>query len=169
MTVETHRFADDGETPNHPSLPVILMHATPGADAADPAAWFEETFRRHGWGATWRWRVYPYHHFHSTNHEVLGVSQGDALLMIGGSHGGEFRLRTGDVIIMPAVVGQKTLEASGDIEVGGAYAVGKKTDLIRSGEGVPMDDVRRQVAAVPVPRQDPVSGMEGPLVEHWHP
>ncbi|RYD71313.1 MAG: hypothetical protein EOP84_25110, partial [Verrucomicrobiaceae bacterium] len=66
-TTESYQFADDGRVPNNPLLPVVVMRGTSAAAQDNPAAWLEKTFKAHGWGATWRWGLYPFHHFHSTN------------------------------------------------------------------------------------------------------
>ncbi|MHA8050317.1 cupin domain-containing protein [Aquirufa sp. ROCK-SH2] len=51
----------------------------------------------------------PYDHFHSNTHEVLGLAEGTVKLKIGGQHGVELVVETGDVIIMPAGVGHYSL------------------------------------------------------------
>jgi uncharacterized protein YjlB len=165
--IETMFFADDGRTPNNPRLPLIVMLGTEAIDADDPAEWFEKRFSEHGWGSTWRWHVYPYHHFHSTNHEVLGVCRGSATLMLGGEKGGEFEVTLGDVLILPAGLGHKSLNASQGFQVVGAYPRGEKPDLIRAGEGNP-DAARERIEKVPLPDLDPVYGAGGPLLDHWH-
>ena len=164
--IETHFFADDGHTPNHPNLPLIVVRHTEAADSDDPAAWFEKRFTAHGWGSTWRWEVYPYHHFHSTNHEVLGVSRGSANLMLGGENGEEFQVTLGDVLVLPAGLGHMSLSASQDFQVVGAYPRGEKPDLVRAGEGN-LDAARGRIEKVPLPDLDPVYGAQGPLKEHW--
>jgi uncharacterized protein YjlB len=164
--IESHHFLDDGGTPNHPVLCLLVMRGTGAANAADPAAWFERRFTRNGWGATWRWQVYPYQHYHSTNHEVLGVSRGESRLLLGGDEGVEFHVGVGDVIVLPAGVGHKCLEASGDFQVVGAYPGGDTPDILRPGEGDPAE-VRRNISRVPVPDMDPVYGNDGPLVRYW--
>jgi uncharacterized protein YjlB len=166
VQIETRFFADDGRTPNNRVLPLIVMRGTEAADASDPAAWFEKRFTEHGWGGTWRWRVYPYHHFHSTDHEVLGVSRGSATLVLGGEKGGEFRVTVGDVLIMPAGLGHMSLAASEDFQVVGAYPRGEEPDLIRAGEGN-LDAARGRIEKVPLPDLDPVYGAAGPLADHW--
>lgn len=164
--IETRFFADDGRTPNHPRLPLIVMRCTQAADAEDPAEWLEKRFTAHGWGSTWRWGVYSYHHFHSTNHEVLGVSRGSASLMLGGEKGGEFEVTAGDVLVLPAGLGHMCLTASQDFQVVGAYPRGEEPDLIRTGEGN-LDAARGRIEKVPLPDRDPVYGAKGPLTEHW--
>jgi uncharacterized protein YjlB len=164
--IETHYFADDGRTPNHPRLPLIVMRHTEAAESNDPAKWFETRFTSHGWGSPWRWEVYPYHHFHSTNHEVLGVSRGSATLMLGGEEGGEFHVTVGDVLVLPAGLGHMSLSASQDFQVVGAYPRGEKPDLMRPDEGN-LDAARGRIGKVPLPDLDPVYGAEGSLKDHW--
>ena len=166
--METRRFADDGETPNHPDFPLVIMRRTPAAEAGNPAAWFERRFPAHGWSACWRWGVYPFHHFHSNNHEVLGVSRGHATLMFGGRKGEKFDVAVGDVIVIPAGVSHKCVEASDNFQVVGAYPDGVEPDIIRCGDSQDLAAARRRVADVPAPSRDPVHGEDGPLLECWN-
>ena len=164
MQIEARLFADDGETPNHPTLPLVIMRGSGVVAEDDPAGWFEERFASHGWKAAWRWGVYSYHHFHTTNHEVLGVVIGHARLMLGGAHGEEFTVRPGDVIVIPAGVGHKCLEATDDFMVVGAYPRGENPDLVKS-SGKEAD--RQRIAGVPLPEEDPLHGADGPLFDYW--
>ncbi len=165
-TIEDHLFKDDGETPNNPHLPLVIIRRTEADDPDDPAAWFEKQFTAHGWSACWRWVVYDYHHFHSDNHEVLGVSRGRARLLLGGKNGAKIDIEAGDVIILPAGTGHKSLAASNDFQVVGAYPEGKKPDLIRPGEA-DLDAVRNRISQVPSPAKDPVYGTIGGLNRYW--
>lgn len=167
--MSVHHFPDDGRTPNHPELPLVVMQVAELREAADPARWLEVRFTANGWSGTWRWGVYPFHHFHTTNHEVLGVSSGTATLLLGGEKGGEFEVGLGDVIVLPAGLGHKCLRASPDFQVVGAYPGGDSPDLLRSGEVDPdeMNEARRRVARVPLPERDPIHGSDGPLVQAW--
>ena len=163
MNVRTLRFEDDGRIPNHPTLPLVLYRGVLPEDAA--AA--EEVFRRHGWGGTWRDGVFPYHHYHSTSHEVLGVVSGRARVRFGGEDGDDVDLEAGDVAVLPAGTGHKRLSASADFLVVGAYPHGQEHyDVLR---GAPEDrpGALERIRDVPLPEQDPVSGAEGPLLEHW--
>ncbi|MEO7099372.1 MAG: cupin domain-containing protein [Luteolibacter sp.] len=164
--IRSQLFADDRRTPNHPTFPLLIMHVPEAASADDPADWFEHRFVANDWRAVWRWEVYPYHHFHSLNHEVLGVSRGTATLTFGGENGKSFDVRPGDVIVIPAGVGHKCIEASDDFLVVGAYPRGEVPDLIRTGDDH-LDIARRRIADVPIPREDPVNGSEGLLFDHW--
>lgn len=164
--VDIRRFSDDGATLNNPYLPLILVRATGAEDHQDPAAWFERRFVAHDWRATWRWTVYPYHHYHSTNHEVLGVASGTATILFGGIHGEKFDVKVGDVVVIPAGVGHKLVDSSPDFQVVGAYPGGHEPDTIVSGKG-DIAASRTRIAGVAAPAQDPVFGTDGPVWDHW--
>ena len=84
--------------------------------------------------------------------------------MLGGAHGEEFVVRPGDVIVIPAGVGHKCLEASEDFMVVGAYPRGEQPDLVQASDR--MSD-RQRISAVPLPEEDPLYGANGPLFDHW--
>jgi uncharacterized protein YjlB len=63
-------------------------------------------------------------------------------------------------------VGHKRLSGSPDLLVIGAYPAGQSADLMREG-AEDKAAVRRRVAAVPMPPQDPVAGHDGPAVREW--
>ena len=65
---ETHTFEDDGGIPNS-RLPVLAYHSALERDAGPGA--YEQLFAGHGWLGAWRDGIFPFHHFHSTAHEVL--------------------------------------------------------------------------------------------------
>ncbi|MEO5916275.1 MAG: cupin [Luteolibacter sp.] len=163
IEIETRLFADDGRTPNNPRLPLVVVRRA--SMVSEPADWFEQQFISSNWRGCWRWTVYPYHHFHSTNHEVLGVSRGTASLMFGGEQGEEFKVKVGDVIVIPAGVSHKRVDGSDDFQVVGAYPDGKEPDLILP--GYDLEAARRRIAHVAFPEQDPVFGVGGPLFDHW--
>lgn len=164
--IVTRFFSNDGRTVNNDTLPLVIMRATPAAGEGDVAAWYEETFRRHDWSGTWRWGVYPFHHFHSNTHEVLGVCRGEAELTLGGEEGERFHVVPGDVLVIPAGVGHQCARSSARFQVVGAYPGGMTPDLLRSGEA-DVDEAARRVKQVPVPGTDPVFGSEGPLLDLW--
>lgn len=161
---ETLRFASDGRTPNS-SHPVLLYRQLPLADP-DYAAAFEQLFASHLWPAQWRAGVYDYHHYHSTAHEVLGVSRGSAHLLLGGEQGREVEVSAGDALVLPAGTGHCQLSASEDFEVVGGYPVDQQYDLLRPDAAI-HDAARERIARVPVPISDPLAGTQGALVELW--
>jgi uncharacterized protein YjlB len=162
VAVETVTFSEDGGIPNS-RLPVVVFH---GVDEARDAASCEELFARHGWLGAWRDRIYDFHHFHSTSHEVLGIVRGHATVVLGGPSGRRFDFSAGDVAVLPAGTGHCNAGSSPDLLVVGAYPDGMRWDL-RRGDPGERDEVIANIARVPLPREDPVEGAEGPVVEVW--
>ncbi|BCP54352.1 hypothetical protein K32_29690 [Kaistia sp. 32K] len=166
MLASPYHFADQGDVPNNPELPLILYREAL-AEAPDRATAFERLFVSHGWGGTWRNGIYPFHHYHSTAHEVLGIAAGSATVQLGGDKGERIELKAGDAVLIPAGVGHKQLSSSPDLLVIGAYPVGQKWDLIRADDVVDGAAVRARIAAVPMPESDPILGSTGPLASLW--
>lgn len=153
---EELRFADDGRIPNS-RLPVLVYRSVLPPGTKDPAAAFESLFERHGWPPQWRDGVYPFHHYHSTAHETLGIAAGHARLMLGGEKGREVDVGPGDVLVLPAGTGHRRLSADADFLVVGAYPPGQHWDVMR-GEPGERPAALERIAAVPRPGKDPVSG-----------
>jgi uncharacterized protein YjlB len=165
MQISLHRFADDGDIPNN-RLPLILYAGAIDVAAGDPARAFEALFHGHGWGNGWRNGIFPFHHYHSTAHEVLGIAAGEAEVRFGGEEGATVHAKAGDAVLIPAGVGHKRLTGSPDLLVIGAYPLGQRADLMREG-AEDTAAIRRRIAAVPMPAADPVAGGEGPAVVEW--
>lgn len=158
-------FQDDGAIPNNP-LALLLYRQAFVPKTKDLASVIEERFAANDWTGSWRAGVYPFPHYHSTTHEVLGVFSGSAKLRLGGAQGTTVEVHPGDVIVIPAGVGHQKLESSGDFNVVGAYPEGRRWDLLRGLPGErPQAD--RNVAAVPLPNNDPLYGSSGPLKQIW--
>ncbi len=165
--VLAQRLTDDGTFPNS-RLPLLIYRSAVRPSEPDPAAVFEEIFAANGWCGSWRNGVYPYHHYHSTAHEVLGVYRGSARLVLGGEDGLVLEVHPGDVLISPAGVAHKNGGSSADFGVVGAYPEGQDWDMKygRPGERPHAD---QNIAQVSRPKTDPVYGLDGPLLEHWTP
>ena len=165
ITPLTFTFRDDGIIPNS-KLPLIIYQQVFSARDDAGAEWLEETFASHDWTNTWRWGVYPFHHYHSNTHEVLGVFRGNASLQMGGEHGRQLDVSAGDIIVIPAGVGHKCLSHSPDFTVVGAYPGGMDPDLMKglNGERPGAD---KRIAAVAIPDFDPVYGSEGAVIREW--
>jgi uncharacterized protein YjlB len=163
-----HHFEDDGKTPNNPRLPLLHYRAVLQSRAGlDPAAVCEALFAAHGWKDSWRNGIYPFLHFHTGTHEVLGIARGTARVQFGGDKGKTVTVEAGDVVVLPAGTGHRRLSQSDDLLVVGAYPPGGTYDQPKPGE-VDLARARRRVAEVPLPAQDPVYGQDGPLHAAWH-
>lgn len=164
---EQLHFKDDGIFPSSP-LPLLLYRQVITTDAEDPASVFELRFAENNWTNSWRGGVYSFPHYHSTSHEVLGVYSGAANLRLGGKHGENVEVHAGDVIVIPAGVAHQNIGASDDFAVVGAYPGGRSWDLLR---GLPGERPKadHNIAALPIPDNDPIYGAEGPLRRIWKP
>ena len=164
---EAFHFESDEETPNNPRLPLVVYRGVVPDQAMDDAAtWFEQTFADNGWSDGWRNGIYPFLHFHTGTHEVLGSARGRATVEFGGAKGRALTVEAGDVVVLPAGTGHKRLDASADLLVVGAYPSNGRFDQKRPGQ-VDREAASRAVAAVPLPERDPVSGSTGPVIELW--
>jgi uncharacterized protein YjlB len=160
-------FEDGGTIPNSPLPLIVYKRVLDELDfPAELAAWFEQTFAAHQWGKSWRNGIYTYYHYHSTAHEVLAVYSGSAMVTFGGLGGKNFDLEVGDVVIIPAGVGHRSLKASADFGVVGAYPEGQDWDIL-IGERGERPAADRRIARVPLPRYDPIYGVHGCLPNSW--
>lgn len=140
----------NGWVPNNAALPVLLYRGV------SPEA-MDALFRKNGWTPEWRNGVYPFHHYHSTAHEVLGFAAGEAQLLLGGPTPGgrEVTVRAGDVAVLPCGTGHCRVSASADFSVIGAYALAQRWDLCREApDAAAVERMRR----LPFPAADPLGG-----------
>ena len=167
ITPITHLFADDGRIPNNPKLPLILYRGgIELAGSPDPELLIEKTFAENGWGDMWRNGIFPYVHYHSMIHEVLGIARGRARVRFGGDSGEEIEVAPGDIVILPAGTGHQCLKHSRDLVVIGAYPPSGKYNLCR-GSKAEHASALVTIPKVPPPAVDPVFGPEGPLLTLW--
>ena len=158
-------FEDNGIIPNN-KYPLLLYQHVFTAEGITSATWLEQKFNSNNWTNSWRWGIYPFHHYHSNTHEVLGVYSGKALLLLGGPQGQEINVQFGDIIVIPAGVGHKNLSSSPDFSVVGAYPGGISPDLKKGEPGDrPQADIN--LAAVPIPDFDPLMANQGGLKNIW--
>ncbi|CAN0429573.1 unnamed protein product [Phaeothamnion confervicola] len=165
---QSFMFADDGASvPNNPRLPLLLFRgAIDLTGTPDPEDKIEKVFKANGWGQMWRNGIFPYVHYHSMIHEVLGVARGRAKARFGGGKGREIDLHQGDVIVLPAGTGHQGLWASPDLMVIGAYPKTGRYDLCRGSKAEHAKAIET-IPAVPLPDTDPVFGKDGPLLRLW--
>lgn len=159
-------LTDDGTYPNNEALPVLVYGRAVRRSVRSPASTLERIFRANNWTGAWRNGIFSYHHYHSTAHEVLGVTAGTATVQLGGPEGWTLDVGAGDVLVLPAGVAHKNLGSDRDFQVVGAYPDGQSWDL-RRGEPGDRPEADRNIERLPLPSRDPLYGADGPLLEHW--
>jgi uncharacterized protein YjlB len=160
----TFTFTDDGAVPNNRLPFLVYKGAFSGRDLASA---IEKTFRRNGWGhGLWHNGIYPFVHYHSQIHEVLGIAAGKARVRFGGDKGEELDVAAGDVAVLPAGTGHQRLSSTPDLLVIGAYPPDGHYDLCR-GTQQEHAHALTTIPRVPLPSTDPLFGADGPLVRLW--
>lgn len=155
---------DDGVFPNSLLPVVVYQDAAGGRPAGELDAWFTRTFTTNRWLDPWKAGLYPYHHYHSTACEVLGVVSGVGLLALGGPHGVTTPVRPGDVIAIPPGVAHANPD--GGLVVVGAYFEGLLPDLC-TGKPGERPDADERISSVMPADVDPIQGVDGPLTRLW--
>jgi len=164
MKPDLFYFKDDSVIPNS-KLPLLRYSNAFSARNSEGAQWLEKKFAENNWTNSWRNGIYPFHHYHSTSHEVLGIYSGSALLHLGGEKGEKVNVQAGDILVIPAGVGHKNL-GSTNLGVVGAYPNGREWDLNRGQPGErPKAD--KTIAALPIPSTDPFLGKNAGLTTIW--
>lgn len=162
---EAIRIQPNGNIPNS-NLPLLVYRRAVRLQSDDPASVFEDLFKANDWTDSWRNGIYDYHHYHTTAHEVLGVYQGNATVNFGGEGGPITKVWPGDVVIIPAGVSHKSIGASPDFGVVGAYPKGQKVDM-HYGKPDEREKADANISKLPLPEYDPVEGNRGPLLRYW--
>ncbi len=165
----TFRFSDDGAVPNNPRLPMLVYKGALDLKASrDPEGDIEKLFADNGWDhGQWRNGIYPFAHYHSKIHEVLGIARGQAKVRFGGDRGEVLELSPGDVAVLPAGTGHQRLSSSADLVVIGAYPPAGTYNLCRGDNPADREAALKTIPLVPKPAGDPVAGREGPLLALW--
>ena len=163
--VVTHVLRDDAAIPNNPRLPLLIYNRALQLPEGDAASVIERLLAANHWGGSWRNGIFPFHHYHSTAHEVPGIAKGEAEVRFGGEGGKTLHVAAGNAVLIPAGVGHKRLSATPDLLVIGAYPGGQWADLMREG-AEDKTGIRKRIAAVKLPAEDPVGG---PMLKVWKP
>lgn len=162
--VRGYRFKDDGRIPNNPTLPLLVY---PQALTGQTPSRCKELLAENGWGGAWVDGVFPYHHYHSTSHEVLCVVGGGGRIAFGGPEGETVEVEAGDVVVIPAGVGHCRESSGAGFSVVGAYPRGQEDYDLRTGQEGERPGVLENICNVPLPKTDPLSGEGGPLLSRW--
>src|ERR1035438_7937791 len=93
---------DTRAIPNNAKCPLLIYPNALALPGDNPARLIERLLAANHWGGTWRDSIYPYHHYHSTAHEVLACYHGSADVQLGGEPGLTHTMKARGVILIPA-------------------------------------------------------------------
>lgn len=147
--------------PNNQNLPLLVYKQALLINSS--VAEVKKFLRHNGWHNIWVDGMYPYHHYHSNTHEALIIFSGQCLVQVGGPKGIKLPITTGDVIIFPAGVSHKKIEASKDFKSIGCYPFRIDYNMnigIIKGH---VEDIKK----VKLPKTDPIFGKKGPILSYW--
>lgn len=161
-----HVVQPNDEFPNNPNLPLLLYRNVLFSDKKNPSGEIKKLFRKNNWTNSWTDGIYDYDHYHSNTHEVLGVANGGADVIMGGPSGIILHLQKGDALIIPVGVAHRCIKASSDFKCVGAYPDGIEYDIMRGKPGE-LEIAKRNIEKVSIPDQDPVFGDASPLIDLW--
>jgi uncharacterized protein YjlB len=164
--VKEYRFEDDGSIPNNPTLPLLVYPQALGGSDLDSSR-CKQLLSANGWSGAWVDGVFPYHHYHSTSHEVLCVVGGSASIAFGGPEGESVEVSAGDAVVIPAGVGHCNKGSESGFSVVGAYPPGQENYDLRTGEEDERPEVLENIHNAALPESDPLFGEGGPLLRRW--
>lgn len=164
--VISHLIGEKDPFPNNEQLPLLILSGAFFFENNLEPSFIEKTFAKNQWKGSWRNGLYPFHHYHSTAHEVLGVYSGSVRVQFGGEEGNKVVAEVGDVLILPAGLSHKNLWSSHDFRVVGAYPEGTSWDM-NYGKEEERPHADKNIAQIPLPSSDPVNGPDGSLMNLW--
>lgn len=162
VEIRTMSFPGAGGIPNNEHFRAVLAHDALGGAKDDGAV--RQLLEDNGWGGTWTWRVFEFHHFHPDAFEVLAVASGGARLVLGGPQGAEIDVAAGDVILLPPGFGHRQLSMQENFRICGAYPPGQEDYTVVKAEDGYDASTLAEIAGVAFPETDPLWGGNGPLI-----
>ena len=187
-SIERVFLTESDGMPNNGKLPLILYRAAVDLDDDEPEKTFEKIFAQHGWGDGFRGDTFPFHHYHSVAHEVVGFARGRAEIQFGGPAGPTHQVQAGDAVVIPAGVGHRRLDETPGFSNVGAYPPGQSPDLCVMSEGdariarqrrdvgslnlrvigkEELQATKADIAGTALPETDPILGNSGPIMTIW--
>lgn len=166
LNITREIITDDGPFPNNGLLPLLHYPQVFQVDHENDTDTIKELLETNRWTSAWINGIYSEHHYHSTAHEVLVALAGSARVQFGGPDGIILTFEKGDVVIIPAGVAHKRVDDGEGFSCMGAYPEGQNYDMKygKPGERPAVDEA---IKNVPLPENDPLYGIDGPLIKSW--
>lgn len=158
---------DNGKFPNNDKLPLLIYKEAIFVEHDDPVQSLSSLVQKNLWNNVWHNGIYPFHHYHSTAHEVIIVYRGNARIKFGGEDGIVVSIHTSDALIIPAGIAHKNIGSSKDFSVLGAYPRHQNHDMCY-GDNNERPRTDENIQNVPLPESDPIFGIEGAIMNFWY-
>ena len=187
-SIESVYLTESDGMPNNDKLPLILYRGAVDLGDEEPETVFEKIFAQHRWGNGFQGDTFPFHHYHSVAHEVVGFARGRAEIQFGGPAGPIHQVQAGDAVVIPAGVGHRRLDETPGFSSVGAYPPGQSPDLCVMSESDAriarqrpdmgnlkvsvigeneLQATRASIAGTALPETDPILGNSGPIMTLW--
>lgn len=188
-SVEHILIPEEGTAPNNNVLPLILYRsAAQFSNGEEPERVFENIFWGNNWGSSFRDGTFPFHHYHSAAHEVVGIARGTAVLQFGGPNGPIVNVEAGDAALIPAGVVHCRLDDEPGYSIVGAYPPGQLPDccvlseedhvvaskhpdisdlVVKVITGNKLTEVKTLISETALPITDPIQGEKGFVTTVW--
>ena len=150
----------NGGIPNHPRWGALVRPGAAGPGLGADAG--RRLVEANGWGGSWVWTVFDYHHFHPDAHEALLCIAGRATIRLGGEEGTDVDVGLGDGMILPAGFGHRMIQAEDGFRVVGAYPPGQDSPAVLRARPGEEATFRQEVALLRRPATDPFTGRDFP-------
>ena len=158
-------LGENGNFPNNSTLPVLfyknVLKQTQTGDV-------KKLLSQNQWEKAWVDKIYPFHHYHSNTHEVLGICEGRCDVELGGPNGYFLQLERGDVLILPAGVSHRNIRSTENLTVVGAYPSNiVPTYNMQFGKTHERPKVDSEIKKTSLPDTDPIFGNYGLIFHYW--
>ncbi|MEM9027512.1 MAG: cupin domain-containing protein [Pseudomonadota bacterium] len=164
---EVRSFPTDGLIPNNPALPMLIWRGVLPELALDSPHDVIRHLQLNAWAGAWINGIYPFQHYHARAHEVLVITSGSAEVIFGGPGGLKTTVSAGDVVVLPAGTGHCRLDEAPNFSVVGAYPAGQEDWDLKRDRPQDFALAQSEIPNVPLPKTDPLFGVDGPLVDLW--
>ncbi len=165
-TYSSQLIKGKGNFPNNDVLPVIIYTNVFDFGHQNHAELIKKVFKDNGWFRSWTNGIYDFNHYHSNNHECLGMATGWVKVLLGGDTGHIFDLKAGDAVLLPAGTSHKRIACSDDFSCVGTYSIDLEYNM-KYGRASEYDASVKQISTLPLPATDPIYGVDGPVKKLW--
>jgi uncharacterized protein YjlB len=167
LKIIKHILKESGFIPNNPKLPVLIYKNVIDFSTRNHSDAIQNKYGENHWYRSWVNGIYDFNHYHSNNHEVLGVAKGQCTVCLGGDDGIEVNIEKGDLLVLPAGTSHRNLSCSSNFTCVGAYSINREYNMKYGRNEDEKESSLEMILSLPLPHTDPLFGSDGPLIKYW--